>query len=622
MKSNVSYLLEIAQNIYKDACAGCIADVSDKRDLITIISRVKHEGISFLTITLPGFAKDFERSLAAGFVDSACFKGFERISIRNSNSSKAHGAIPVFLQGMLSHLFDKENGRYVQNSNSKLDAPNIVGCVRQICLAFKKLELPCLLEREQVAIHEFEQVEHDFSLFALSEEDEQEFAHISTMLWDNLIGTISLDECIPRHGPGATADGRSGNRKYIWRNWYQRIEPYFPLVDSCYSISVAHHEGLELVNVDTEEPEIPVKVSLVPKTMKSPRIIAIEPCCMQFVQQGIRHVLYERIESYWMTAGHVNFTDQSINQQLALTASMTGQFSTIDLSEASDRVPRSLALLMFRSNPDFRDAIDACRSTHAILPDGSIIGPLKKFASMGSALCFPIESMYFYTICIAALMKDRNLPVNHENVFQCSRDVYVYGDDIVVPTRHANVVLDYLQKYNCKINLSKTFLTGKFRESCGLDAFDGTEVTPTYVRRIRPENRQQSTELISWVKTANLFYKRGYWSTASTMFKVVEGILGLLPWGPETASYLCKTSFQGYLSFQKWFNRYQAFGIKAWVPEPIYRTDILVDYAALQKSLAKLEGLVDLESARDESHLERSALHGEVALKHRWVLVY
>jgi len=621
MKSDVSYLLEMARNIYIDACAGCIADVSDKRDWKTIQSRVEHEGISFLTITLPAFAKDFERSLATGFIDSTCFSGWSRISIRSS-SGKVHGSIPAFLQGMISHLFDREDGKHVQNSDNELDAPNIVGCVRQICLAFKKLELPCTLEREQGAINEYEQTEHELSLYELPSEDAQEFAHLSAMVWDNLIGTIRLSECIPRHGPGATADSRSGNRKYIWRNWTERLETYFPMLDSCYSISACHDGVLDMVDALSEDREIPVKVSLVPKTMKGPRIIAVEPCCMQYAQQGIRAVLYERLESYFLTKGHVNFRDQSVNQQLAISASMSGQFSTIDLSEASDRVPRDLALLMFRSNPDLRDAIDACRSTHAKLPDGSLVGPLRKFASMGSALCFPVESMYFYTICVAALLKSTGLPVTHENVFQLSRDVYVYGDDIIVPTRHAIVVLDYLQKYNCKINMSKTFVTGRFRESCGIDAYAGTEVTPVYIRRTRPENQQQSTELISWVKTANSFYKRGFWQTAKTMFDIVEGILGPLPWGPETASYLCKQSFRGGLSFQKWNKRYQAFEIKAWVPEPIYRTDELVDYAALQKSLAKLEGLTDLSSARDESHLKRSALHGEVALKHRWVLVY
>lgn len=608
MKSNVSNLLEVMQSIYKDACIECIADVSDDRDLSIIKSRVEHEGISFLTISLPSFARDFEKSLALGFVDPTCFLGFERISILKSNNKKRHGAIPVFLQGMLGLLFNKENGKYEQDTVNSFNAASIVGCVRQICRAFNKLQLSCTPKRERDAIRSFSSIERDFSSFHLPGESRREFDDTSSLIWDNLMFGINHHEFSPRHGPGKTADGRTGNQKFRWRLWHQRLEPYFPLVDSAYSMGAIGSEELEEIDVVASETEQPVKVVLVPKTLKSPRVIAVEPCCMQFVQQGIRGVLYDRLESYWLTAGHVNFRDQSINQSLALTASRTGQFSTIDLSEASDRVPRSLALSMFRANPDLLDSIDACRSTHAKLPDGTIIGPLEKFASMGSALCFPVESMYFYTICVAALLKSMDLPCNHENIFIVSRDVYVYGDDIIVPTAHASVVLDYLQKYNCKVNSSKTFVSGSFRESCGLDAFDGEVVTPTYIRHVPPENKRDVSQIISFVETANLFYRRGYWSTSSTLFKFVERLIGELPWGPRNAGYLCRESFQDFLSFSRWNEKYQCHEVRAWVPEPVYRTDELDGFAALQKSLSKLSSLKSLEDSRDEKHLERSAL--------------
>lgn len=59
MKSNESDFLELALCIYLDACAKCAVN-SDYRDLRYIRSRVKDEGVSFLTITLPTFSKDFE----------------------------------------------------------------------------------------------------------------------------------------------------------------------------------------------------------------------------------------------------------------------------------------------------------------------------------------------------------------------------------------------------------------------------------------------------------------------------------------------------------------------------------------------------------------------------------
>lgn len=122
--------LQMAETIYMDACAKCIADVYDSRDLKTIRARVKHQGISFLTITLPNFCKDFERGVEVGYIDSTCFQGFRK-----------HGSIPSFLKGMTSLIFDRETGRIYDNKDNSFasNVPNIIDSVRQICLAFEKL---------------------------------------------------------------------------------------------------------------------------------------------------------------------------------------------------------------------------------------------------------------------------------------------------------------------------------------------------------------------------------------------------------------------------------------------------------------------------------------------------
>jgi len=633
MKSHISDYLEIAQAIYLDACARCAAEVS-LRDLCTIKSRVENQGVSFLTITLPNFCSDFERSLDQGYIDSKSFRSFRKFR-----------AIPAFLQGMLSRIFNLETGRINdEDTNSPNDHSAYVDSIRQICLAFKKVELPCTPEREYKALESFVAIENSFEMFSLPREDVERFSLVSSVLWDNIMGDLRLDMCIPRHGPGATADRFYGNRKYSWRKWHERLEPYFPLVDSCFATSSGeldfHSEELELVQFVHSEDEQPVKVTLVPKTLKGPRIIAIEPCCMQYAQQGLRREIYSLIESNWMTAGHINFRDQSVNQSLAMSSSRDGRLATIDLSDASDRVPRDLALEMFRSNPDFRDAIDACRSTSALLPDGRIISPLRKFASMGSALCFPVEAMYFYTICVMALLDSQNLPVTHANARRVSRDVYVYGDDIIVPTHFAAAVLDHLRKYNCKVNDRKTFFTGKFRESCGVDAYNGRPVRPVYIRTSRPKNRQQSSEILSWVDTANQFFGKGYLNTSTLLFKRVEEVLGPLPWVNERSQAIGR--YHPWPSvLPKRFNRkYQRLEVRCWVPAPVYRTDELGGYAALKKCLMRMEGLIPspnqtlvgtsdnvtalkdriyLEAQGDIHHLRRSARYGAVTLKRRWV---
>lgn len=618
----------------------CTAEVSDLRDLETIRSRVKSEGISFLTITLPQFASDFERSISEGVIDSKAFRNFRKAQ-----------AIPAFLQGMLSQLFDQETGRIYDKTNPIYNGvgPKVrsiyVEAIREICLAFKKIEIPCTPERTSAALDSFVFLEQSFENFQLQIGEIADFKAVSQVLWTPIIGSFELGDVVPKHGPGATAENISGNQKYLWQKWNDRLEPYFPLVGMGYPMGAfPDSEELEIVSIVSMEREQPVKVTPVPKTLKSPRIIAIEPCCMQYAQQGIRDWLYNQIESHWLTRGHVNFRDQSINQELALISSSTGQFATIDLSDASDRVPRELALEMFSVHPDLQAAIEACRSNSAVLPDGRIVSPLRKFASMGSALCFPVEAMYFYTICVVALLKDQNLPATLRNIFDVSRGVYVYGDDIVVPTTNAAAVLDYLQKYNCKVNSNKTFTSGSFRESCGIDAFEGESVTPTYIRQMRPENRHKAAEIVSWVATSNLFYKKGYWATAEYMRKCIDSLIGPLPYVSDTSPVLGYTSYLGLRSTEgnlRWNKDLQRLEIKAYVPSPVFRTGVLVGYSALSKSLKELDRANNPESPlpregssysgnqwldgrntpffpKDPRHLERYARHGAVALKRRW----
>jgi hypothetical protein len=599
--------------------------------LVTIKSRVEAEGVSFLTITLPTFAKDFERSLANGYIDSTLFAGFRKC-----------GAIPSFLRGMLSLIFDRETGRILDESSV---TPILVESVRQVCLFFKKVELPCSPERDRAALDNFLQVEQLNKDFEASAEDVEYFRRTSDMLWSNMLGVVRLDMLVPRHGPGATAEGILGNSKYSWQFWYERLEPYFGFFGSAYSVCAYDDAEVEKVAFIPVQEELPVKVTLVPKTLKGPRIIAIEPVCMQYAQQAIQKALYELLESHWLTRGHVNFTDQSINQELALISSKTGQYATIDLSDASDRVLHSLAMEMFAGNPDLRDAIEACRSTAARLPDGRIISPLTKFASMGSALCFPVEAMYFYTICIVALLKQHNLPVTQRNIYNVSRGVYVYGDDIIVPIDSAGTVLDHLHKYHCKVNSAKTFVTGKFRESCGVDAYNGVEVTPQYLRRLRPENRQQVQRLLSWVATANRLYLKGYYRTAFLMFCTCEEILGPLPQVSPDSPALGRVFYSEFVPPKRWDEDTQCWFYRQWVPSVVYRSDRVDGYPALTKSLLSLErrkgslpdesylpssvgvalgkwehwerGFVPLVS--DEHHLERTARRGAVSLKRRWV---
>ena len=88
--------------------------------------RVESEGESFLTITLPQYCKDFERSLELGSVGPGLFLEFQKA-----------GGLPLFLRGFLDQVFDTKG--------VLLDKPNIdcILAIRQLTLMFGKIERPC-----------------------------------------------------------------------------------------------------------------------------------------------------------------------------------------------------------------------------------------------------------------------------------------------------------------------------------------------------------------------------------------------------------------------------------------------------------------------------------------------
>lgn len=381
MKSHEQDLLTVCRCILLDAAAKCATEkASVLRDFETIRSRTEHEGISFFMITLPSFGQEFERCLDQKEVTSSSFVGWQK-----------NQCLPSFLRGFTKLVFDAGTG----GLHVHPDIAAIEG-IRQIAYSFKKLLLPCSPKREKETLSGYIEVEQ-FLKASMYPRDADLFLKISDLLWGSVFANFQISECIPKHGPGQTAEGINGNRKYLQRVWYERLEPFFPICDYLlvnYNQLESSDFGLDSFSVVQEEQETPVKVSFVPKTFKGPRIIAMEPVCFQYAQQGISRVLVNTLESHWLTSGHINFTDQSINQRLAITASHDGLSATLDLSSASDRVPATLVGQMLNVYPDLRDAIFACRSKAAQIPGGEVIA-LSKFASMGSALCWKNSNFLF-----------------------------------------------------------------------------------------------------------------------------------------------------------------------------------------------------------------------------------
>ncbi len=480
-------------------------DLSVERDLIRLSDRCEHEGLSFLTITLPQLSDSLERGIEAGTF--TCPSSFAR-----------HGSLPRFMGGFFKRVFAMD-GKLLDEP-----CPYTIAGIRQVCRFFKKLKLECSPKRNAQAIQHFIEVEDELRhATPFIERKDDVLDKISGTLWSQVFPELDGLDLVCHHGPGVTADRYLSNERYRIRKWNQRSELTFPSDLHCYpnygaaaeaggtGESVVESQGLEYVEL---RDELPVRVVFVPKTQTSPRVIAIEPSHMQYMQQSVKDYVYTILESHPLTKRSIRFKRQDVNQRLAYTASKDRRLATLDLKDASDRVHLHLVQRIFKTS-GLLEYLEDARSLHAVLPNGTNI-VLFKYASMGSALCFPVEAMVFYTLVQSAMhILDGRRP-SSRSISQYGKLIDIYGDDIIVPVEYTDFVVKYLESYALKVNVNKSFKDSFFRESCGADFYNGVPVNPVYARMVPHDNSRHwdASTIMSWNATADLFYLRGQWIVA------------------------------------------------------------------------------------------------------------
>lgn len=426
-------------------------------------------------------------------------------------------------------------------------------------------------------------------------------------------------ELSPKHGSGATADKLVGNDKWRFSEWTERLEVLFPFLE--YGLpnsrywSILHPDNPEYdsyqdVRFLTPENERPVKQVAVPKTKTTPRLIAEEPTCMQYMQQSIMVPLIRELERGVLSKHFVGFTQQWPNQAMAQIGSEDGSLATLDLSEASDRVGNWIVEELFSDFPWFLEAIQATRSTHVQLIGGQVIS-IGKFASMGSALTFPIEAIVFTTIVLEAVLRASNKTVSRRNLHALSDTVRVYGDDIIVPTHSTEIVIESLEAFGLKVNQHKSFWNGEFRESCGKEYWKGQDVSVVRFRKAAPESRHDVENIVSWVKTRNLFSEVGdYPETVNSLDDGLEALLGHFPYVRPESVLLGRTHPKGFYQVDRISGRYQSPLTKGWVTRETLRKQPLDDHFALLKCLLVTIGLQD----SDKRHLSRGGRPLDVSI--------
>jgi hypothetical protein len=521
LKSPTGFYTGLMQSILASVYGGRECSHHDLlKDVSYIFDRVNHEGLKFLTVTLPKLGKAIDRGLETGHLVLPV--GFKRASRKSR--------IPAFMQGIFRCVFH-EDGTLKEEPDS-----HSIQDLRQVLFLLYKLELPYSEKEKGKVLDNFEVVEAELSS-SIYFDDTRVLSKARRLIHSVLKGFDPKD-IVPAHGPGAVATGEKGDEKWTFARKYTSLHQCYPYYD--YFIVGRGNELCDRLSwyKGLVKEEIPcAKVILVPKDSRGPRLISEEPLEIQYIQQGLLRKLVPWIENHPLTRGVINFTDQSLNQRLALESSTTRECATLDLKEASDRIRMDLVEDLFPK--EFVRHIKACRSTHTELPCGKRL-PLSKFAPMGSALCFPVMALTLWAICRAYLQDSDDQERSSVHSIPHYGTIAVYGDDLVVPTRSARTLVRVLERHSLRVNSDKSFVDGYFRESCGVDAYKGVNVTPGRLRKPFSAKSRDTSFLANSSSLANFMFKRGYWLCASYLWSTIESVYGKIPYGTPSAGYVCR----------------------------------------------------------------------------------
>ena len=599
-------LMLLLQCLFADAERRC--HTSTNLDFEYVQGRFQTEGESFITIALPAYGKDLQRALADGAVTPSLFAGFRK-----------RGKLPVFLGGLLELVFDRWSG-------CLLDDPSIqaIQTVRQITMAFGKIKKECSNERIQAAYTQYVECELEVKRGdrARSPVDILDYGRMASLLWrrvnSRLDRRIYDGELIPRHGPGKTADRLFGNQKYTLQRYSSRLHEEFPYWETV----CASYDEIQLIadHVDFHEPsqEIPVRVSSVVKNATTPRVIAMEPTYNMYVQLGIMDMMREEFRRDDNARNLICFDSQEPNQLMARSASRDGRLATLDMKEASDRVSNQLAIATFDNFSYLGKAVQASRSRRADVPGYGVIR-LAKFASMGSGLTFPVESMVFCTLIFLGIERVLKRPLTQTDITSMYGSVRVYGDDILVPVEFVESVIQTLEAFGALVNRSKSFWTGKFRESCGGDYYDGYNVGIVRLKHDPIESHHDGSAVSSFVSFRNQLYELGGWDqTVGWLDTRAKRVLKHYPYVKKGAPAIGRWHHDGRFTVHRMHGDTQRPMVMAYVVEPRIPSNSIDGYPALRKALIKRPLPSPLEVEQDEKHLELSGQATVVNTKLKW----
>lgn len=380
-------------------------------------------------------------------------------------------------------------------------------------------------ELEPIAFRKWEQVEERISQIRLPTLiiNLKRLCHI-------IFKDFEAGPFLPAHGSGAVAE-----RGILGSSMKNQNIIMDPSIDYIFNKSILQSYDIPLPfrHITRRTADQPSRLKFVMKNYKTYRSICMEPIVHQWAQQGVRLWLENFISDHPMLNLHITLKDQGNNQRYARIGSLVPLVDTIDLASASDSVLWDLIKFIFPGH--VLKYLMATRTSRVIVPDGSVRS-ITKYAPMGSGLCFPIQSILYSLLCTLESLAwsagkrsdDLSLTLGKPQwapgvgKYDQLISHMCYGDDIICDKRITSSVIDSLTSLGFEVNTEKSFVgDSPVRESCGIYAFDGRDVTPLQYKIKTVRRDLNADSLTSAISLANRAYEYGFLNLRKTLIHYV-----------------------------------------------------------------------------------------------------
>jgi hypothetical protein len=327
---------------------------------------------------------------------------------------------------------------------------------------------------------------------------------------------------------------------YHWYNYACRLNPTWERAEEARKLKYGTAQVVQSS-----------RLSFVPKTTEISRVICVEPTLNMWFQLAAYDELHDGLRRDF---GIDLSIQPERNRALARLGSVGGGYTTIDLESASDSV--SISMLEWALPKEvFRD-LSKYRCSSVEMPDRTV-ERLQMFSSMGNGYTFPLQTIIFAAV-VCSVYHWLNIPIDKPKG-DWHGNYGVFGDDIICLDSSSRLVIRLLGLLGFRVNESKSFSEGPFRESCGADFYHGQNVRGVYLKEIsKPSIYAMINNLVEF--TAR---------TGVAVPKVLRLLRKMVPWTPvprwENDDAGIKTPL-GF--FRPRLDRNGSYAYYAWRPRP------------------------------------------------------